>query len=134
MFSSPIVFLGFASIALFAIPFAAGSTSKPVVANGTILGQVLLSPVCPVERNPPDPACAPKPYKTIVSVLKSSNGAVYKKVAASALGRFSISVPAGSYVLRASGAKVYPRCTDTPVKVIANKSVSVKIGCDTGIR
>src|SRR5437764_398930 len=36
-------------------------------------GQVLLGPTCPVERIPPDPQCAPKPYSTLVTIFRQSD-------------------------------------------------------------
>lgn len=102
--------------------------------KGTIHGQVLLGPICPVERIPPDPACAPKPYKTTINVLRTPTGAPYKKVATDALGRFTISLAPGKYILRATSRSIYPRCTDKAIKVLAKKSLTIKIDCDTGIR
>jgi hypothetical protein len=87
-----------------------------------------------VERIPPDPACAPRPYKTTITVLRTPTGASYKKIATDASGRFTISLAPGAYILRARGASIYPRCTDLKIKVIAKKSQIAKINCDTGIR
>jgi hypothetical protein len=111
-----------------------GLIQSTTARNGTVHGQVLLGPICPVQRNPPDPACAPKPYKTTISILRTTSGVVYKKVATSSAGRFTLSLSPGMYVLRARGGSVYPRCTDTRVKVLARKSLTVIVNCDTGIR
>lgn len=113
---------------------ADGSLRNAVAPKGTVHGQVLLGPTCPVERIPPDPACAPKPYKTTIIVLRAPSIASYKKVATDNLGRFTISLSPGMYTLRATGRSIYPRCTDKTIKVLAKKSLNIKIDCDTGIR
>jgi hypothetical protein len=113
---------------------ADGSLRNVIAPKGTVHGQVLLGPTCPVERIPPDPACAPKPYKTMIKILRTATGASYKKVVTDASGRFTISLAPATYILRAKGASIYPRCTDLKIIVIAKKSQIVKIDCDTGIR
>jgi hypothetical protein len=102
--------------------------------KGIVHGQVLLGPICPVERNPPNPVCAPKPYKTTINIFRTVVGTVYKKVATDASGHFTISLAPGVYILRARSGAVYPRCADRRIKVLAKKSQNVKINCDTGIR
>jgi hypothetical protein len=107
---------------------ADGSLRNVIAPKGTVHGQVLLGPTCPVERIPP------KPYKTMIKILRTATGASYKKVVTDASGRFTISLAPGTYILRAKGASIYPRCTDLKIIVIAKKSQIVKIDCDTGIR
>lgn len=109
-------------------------SSTPSSLKGNVHGQVLLGPTCPVERVPPDPACAPKPYETTVEVLISPTGNPYKTVTTNSSGEFSFSLDPGAYVLRAKSGAVYPRCTDTPIKVSAGTSQNVILNCDTGIR
>lgn len=113
---------------------ADGSLRNTVEPKGTVHGQVLLGPTCPVERIPPDPACAPKPYRTTINVLRAPSIASYKKVTTDNLGRFTISLAPGVYILRARGASIYPRCIDLKIKVVAKKSQIAEINCDTGIR
>lgn len=109
------------------------STSR-TPSKGTLRGQVLLGPTCPVERIPPDPACAPKPYKTTINIWSALTGSPYKSVATDASGGFTISLDPGAYVLRAMSGSTYPRCSDLEVKVFAGKAQSVIMNCDTGIR
>ena len=102
--------------------------------TGIVHGQVLLGPTCPVERIPPDPACAPRPYKTTINIFRSLVGTVYKKVATDAAGHFTVVLAPGIYILRARRGSVYPRCGDRRIQVLAKKSQNIKINCDTGIR
>ena len=110
------------------------NSTSPSPSKGTIRGQVLLGPICPVERIPPDPKCAPKPFITTIDILTNLTSSPKSSVATDASGRFALSLDPGTYVLRARSSSTYPRCSDLPVKVFARKAQSVIINCDTGIR
>jgi len=69
-----------------------------------VRGSVLLGPTCPVERNPPDPGCAPRPYQTMVNVYRSGNTHVFANVKTAADGSFEFSLPPGEYTLSADGS------------------------------
>ncbi len=102
--------------------------------NSGIRGTVMLGPTCPVMRNPPDPNCADKPYKTMVVVFKASDPAhPFIITQSNAEGKFEASVPPGEYTLGA-GESNLPRCDHPAVTVKANGYTSALISCDTGIR
>jgi hypothetical protein len=104
-------------------------------ATAILYGRVTLSPICPVERNPPDPACAPKAYVTDVAAIDATTGKdVGATTRTTSNGTFIMDLPPGSYIIRAKSAPVYPRCGDVSVKVYANSSSSIAIACDSGIR
>ena len=111
--------------------------TKQVAGNGNVRGQVLLGPVCPVERIPPDPACAPKPYKTTIDIWSMLTGSSYKPVSTNTAGVFNLSLVPGPYVLQvaqATNGSPYPRCTEVKFSVAAKKTLKVIVNCDTGIR
>jgi hypothetical protein len=113
------------------------SAAKQLAGNGTVIGRVILGPVCPVERIPPDPACAPRPYKSTINAWSTWTGSSYKPVQTDANGVFRLSLPPGAYSLAASpatGSGPYPRCAVTKILVVAKKSQNVTVNCDTGIR
>ncbi len=112
----------------------AHSPSPPPTPAGIVRGQVLLGPICPVERIPPDPACAPKPYQTKIDIYKGVSKIPYKSIATDSAGSFSLSLISGNYVLRAAGGAPYPRCTDLSIQVTAGRTVKAIVNCDTGIR
>ncbi|MFA6177425.1 MAG: hypothetical protein WC694_00835 [Candidatus Paceibacterota bacterium] len=99
-----------------------------------VKGKVVLGPTCPVERNPPDPNCTDKPYKTTVVVFRS-NDLVHPFVitTSDANGSFSASLPPGKYTLGA-GESNLPRCDHLEITVNINIFTSATISCDTGIR
>ena len=99
-----------------------------------IRGSVMLGPTCPVERIPPDPACADKPYATLVTIFRSSDLAhTVMTVRSDVQGNFEASLPPGDYVVGA-GQSALPRCAQTPATVGATGYTVANISCDTGIR
>lgn len=111
----------------FALCPTEGSTSG-------VRGNVLLGPTCPVVKNPPDPACADKPYATTLQVFRAGESAIYAEGKSDAKGYFEISIPKGSYVIKATGGTTLPRCADASVNIVAGQYASTTISCDTGIR
>ncbi|MCX6722296.1 MAG: hypothetical protein NTY04_03875 [Candidatus Staskawiczbacteria bacterium] len=107
-----------------------------VKATSGITGTVLLGPTCPVERIPPDPKCAPKPYSTALEVATADGAKVLKQFNSDSSGKFNIILPSGEYVIRnGQGSKIFPRCfSNGTIKVIDGKYTDVNINCDTGIR
>lgn len=104
--------------------------------NGTVKGKVILGPTCPIVTDPPDPACADKPYKTTVQVIEigSPKSAPVATVETNSLGIYTISLPAGEYALQPIGGNPLPRCETKNVTVRSDTAQSVNLSCDTGIR
>ena len=102
--------------------------------SSSVRGTVLLGPTCPVERIPPDPACAEKPYATAVVVYRTGSKSPFVIGNSDATGAFEFSLPPGSYTLSAKGGTMLPRCNETNVAVVPEEYTSVTISCDTGIR
>ncbi len=113
-------------------PPATTTPPIPKSGEGTISGTVTMGPTCPVERIPPDPNCAPRPYQTSIAVKQGNK--IIKTITSNQNGLFSTNLKIGSYELEAMGAPVFPRCSPTEVKVSLNQSIVANISCDTGIR
>jgi hypothetical protein len=107
-----------------------------VSAGQGITGTVMLGPTCPVERIPPDPACADKGYATKFDVTSVNGAKVVKEFSSNPDGTFSVGVPAGDYAIRpVAGTSMLPRCSSVDSVVVAANAYSVvSISCDTGIR
>src|ERR1035437_3981919 len=73
-----------------------------------VRGTVLLGPTCPVERIPPDPACAEKPYATAITVYRTGSSAPFVIGNSDTAGAFQFPLPPGSYTLVASGGTMLP--------------------------
>ena len=126
-----IVLTSFISAILFYEPWGSSRSNAEM---GTVHLRVLLSPICPVERNPPDPACAPKPYKTTITILKALTNTPYKNYVTDASGNLTFLIDPGAYILHSESTSSLPYCADLRIEVLANKPQSVVINCDTGIR
>lgn len=99
-----------------------------------VRGVVQLSPTCPVERMPPDPNCAPKPYQTTVTMYRADDTAhAFVVTQSDAQGLFEATLPPGDYTIQA-GESMLPRCPQESVTVVPGAFVSTTISCDTGIR
>lgn len=117
--------------------FAPCPPSDPVTESwGTIVGKVELSPVCPVERIPPDPKCAPQPHAATFILLTSDQTKTVKTFSSNAEGKFMVDVPAGKYIIQPSpNPSPFPRCSASEILIVpVNDSVAVTLYCDTGIR
>ncbi len=110
-----------------------GGGSIPPYDSG-VQGTVSLGPTCPVERVPPDPACANKPFAAAIIVYRTGARAAFVMGNSDTSGKFRFSLPPGSYTLEATSGKVFPRCVSVNVSVPATGYASTTISCDTGIR
>ena len=120
--------------AIVATSTANGGGSSSVPHDSGVRGTVLLGPTCPVERMPPDPACADKPYATTVVVHHTGSSFVFATGESDASGAFEFWLPPGSYTLTAGSGKTLPRCAGVDVTVAASGYATTTISCDTGIR
>ncbi|MFA5942492.1 MAG: hypothetical protein WC798_02355 [Candidatus Paceibacterota bacterium] len=102
--------------------------------NSGVRGTVSLGPTCPVERIPPDPACADKPYATAIAVYRTGLKTPFVLGNSDASGAFKISLPPGAYTLSATGGATLPRCNPVEFVVAPGAYTVASISCDTGIR
>jgi len=133
------------SIGLAAVLFVAacsGQQSGTGVATGAggeaqrVTGRATAGPICPVERNPPDPACAPRPVAGAVLVIQNGAGSEVTRTTTDADGRFSLTLEPGSYRLvpqAAQGLMGGARPVDFQV-VAGKQSKPLQVSYDTGIR
>ena len=101
-----------------------------------VTGRVLLGPTCPVQRIPPDPNCADKPYQAFVRALASNSpdNAPFATTETDKNGAYKLMLPSGDYVLSAVSGKVFPRCTAVNITVKPDLASEIDLYCDTGIR
>jgi hypothetical protein len=98
-----------------------------------IRGEATAGPTCPVERYPPDPQCAPRPYQATVRVRRKRTGKVVKTFTARKDGTFKVRLRPGGYRLEPTN-KGWPRGEPEDVTVHAHKFAHVHLEYDTGIR
>lgn len=114
----------------FALLLMACGVELPVIAVG---GRALAGPVCPVETDPPDPACVPRPVVGAV-ILVEGEGREYT-VVTDEDGVFSIELPAGTYQLTPQPVEGLLGTASPLQVVVEGEPVDVgEILYDTGIR
>lgn len=102
--------------------------------NSGVRGTVMVGPTCPVESYPPDPACADKPAKIFVYVLRGSElGDTVASLVTGPDGMFEFSLPPGEYRVMA-GELGPPTCTAQKVTVTPGVYENITLSCDSGIR
>lgn len=102
-----------------------------------VSGRATAGPSCPVERNPPDPACAARPVAGAVLVINdASTGNEVARVTTDAAGRFSVSLAPGSYrLVPQSVAGLMGGARPVHFAVYAGRATPMlEVSYDTGIR
>ena len=109
---------------------------SPAGAGQTGVGGVVTAgPVCPVEKNPPDPACAPRPVDGAILLFRDAAGKEVARTTTAVDGTFFADLPGGFYVVVPQPVK---GLLGTPgpqaVTVTDGAAVRLALGYDTGIR
>lgn len=98
-------------------------------------GTALAGPVCPVERVPPDPACAPRPVAGATIVIRDGSGSEIARTVTAADGWFFVELPAGDYLVEPQAAEgLMGTAGRQDVRVVDGSAAQVQVEYDTGIR
>lgn len=111
-----------------------GSCGRSPELTFSVSGVAVAGPVCPVETNPPDPACAPRPVVGASVVAVSATGERFEATTGPE-GEFSLDLANGRYEVVAQPAAGFMGTPD-PVEIEV-VSMPVDLGVllyDTGIR
>lgn len=123
--------LGF--VIMVGIILTACTPASPAVESS---GRVVAGPVCPVERQPPDPACADRPVAGATLVVQDSSGAEVGRFTSNATGLFTLRLRPGAYLIVPQPMSSLPG-TASPVEVNVQATGTpepITISYDTGIR
>ena len=109
--------------------------------KGYLQGHITISPLCPVETNPPDPNCLPneETYAAYVITVERPNGASISgrekvtEFTADKFGNYKIELPEGDYSLW-YGSIINPTYIHNTVSIKAGETTNLDIDIDTGIR
>ncbi len=112
-------------------PHQTTSAAPPGDGSTGIDGRVTAGPTCPVE--PTDHPCPRSPVHERVDAFDSAEH-LAGTATTTETGRYSISLPPGTYTLRVHAGGPFPRCPAIRVTVVADATVTGDIDCDTGIR
>jgi len=113
-------------------------TSPPVPLDepATVQVRVEASPICPVERIPPDPGCAPRGVADFDVVLNDPSGTEVARATTDANGSLTFSVPTGVYYIEpVTQPEVFFGITQgAAFSIVGGLTMYVVISIDTGIR
>jgi len=123
--------------ALYIILILLAACQTQIAEKGTLQGTVTIGPICPVERNPPDPRCKPSPETYAawpISVYTQTNKKI-TTIVPDADGQFTLELSEGTYILdlekkQPIGGNNLP----ATIKITAGKTTSFSVDIDTGIR
>ena len=111
--------------------------SMPVPGSGPVrlLASLTAGPTCPVEQNPPDPACAPRPVPGAELIVRTPDGAEAARGVSDENGVVDVALPAGAYYLEPQAVE---GLLGTPaalaVSALAGTEIQLRLDYDTGIR
>ena len=113
----------------------AAGPARSLVAGTGIAITASAGPTCPVERVPPDPACAPRPVAGATILVVDDQGKTVATVATGADGTFLVAVPAGNYVLQPQPVtRMMGGAEPVNVTVVDGSATPAVVSYDTGIR
>jgi hypothetical protein len=101
-----------------------------------VRGTVTAGPTCPVERDPPDPACAARPVGGAVLVFTDAGGTGVARATSAADGTFSVELAPGAYRVTAEpvdGLMGTPEPIEVEVEA-GQPMMDLQVSYDTGIR
>jgi len=125
------------------VPGEGGSGGDPPIAipaegGPWIAGLAHAGPVCPVERNPPDPACVDRPVAGAVVIVRDAGGRPVSQATTNLDGSFLVAVPGGgTYTVVAQpveGLMGTPAPAEVVVPAGAAAWATADLAYDTGIR
>ncbi len=98
--------------------------------SGLVAGYVLTAPVCPVERVGQE--CPPRPVSG-AAVVALQGDSVRSSTLTDTAGAFSLPLPEGRYVIRATNVGGYASTASEAV-VVSGNPVHITLIVDSGIR
>jgi hypothetical protein len=125
-------------LAVIVMVAACGPTASPIATGvpGTgVLITAQAGPTCPVERVPPDPACAPRPVAGATVDVLDMRGGVVATVTTDEAGTVQILLAPGDYVVQGRAANgLMGTAPPVNVTVVDGTLAPVVLAYDTGIR
>lgn len=122
-------------IVLLVAGCGAAGPARSLVAGTGIAISALAGPVCPVERVPPDPACAARPVPDATILVVDAQGKTVVTVTTGADGTALVAVPAGTYVLQPQAVSgMMGGAQPVDVTVVDGAATPAVVSYDAGIR
>jgi len=113
-----------------------GESGDALPQVGAVTGNVTAGPVCPVERLPPDPSCAPRPVAGALMIVQTTAGREVARTTSAADGTFHLTLAPGAYHLVPQPVAAYMG-TAQPIDFrveVGEPTPELEVSYDTGIR
>lgn len=113
------------------------ATPTSPAAMGTLQVQVVAGPVCPVEQEPPDPNCEPRPVEGSRIFVQPGDGRdiVVDEATTDARGHATFDIAPGDYIVLGGDTDgLMGRPEPATVTVLTGQTVTITLTYDTGIR
>jgi hypothetical protein len=126
-------------VSLFGLFLISGCDKQYTQEAGFLDGIISIGPLCPVEKDPPDPDCLPtyETYKAYpVNIWTSNGGIKITRINPALDGSYRIELVAGNYLIKLEREHNDIGSSNLPVQVsiAAQKETFLNIDIDTGIR
>ena len=124
---------------LFSLLFFSACENQSSKETGFLEGVISIGPICPVEKDPPDPACLPtaETYKAYpVSIWTSNGRRKIGQINPALDGSYKVELEPGNYLVILETVQSRVGSSNLPAKVliIPQDTVILNIDIDTGIR
>lgn len=115
--------------------FSVNEIIKEITAQGIgrVSGTIMLGPICPIVKNPPDPKCIDKPIFGEFIVQNAIGSIEFARFSTAENGSFSISLPAGEHYITWA-EPLGPGIQGRLVNVIAGETSEHTIVFNAGMR
>ena len=103
----------------------------------SVTGVVTAGPVCPVERNPPDPSCAPRPVAGAVIEAVDAGGHAVAQATTAADGSYLLTIgETGTFTITGQPVAGFMRAPEPVSVTLASPGTTERVDLeyDTGIR
>jgi hypothetical protein len=123
----------------FGLLFISGCDKQFIREAGFLEGTISIGPLCPVEKDPPDPACLPtlETFKAYpVSIFASNGKRKITQLSPALDGSYNVELEPGNYLVILETGQSRIGSSNLPVKVeiISQSKTILYIDIDTGIR
>jgi hypothetical protein len=108
---------------------------SPLGKPGGLEGQVLAGPTCPVQKDPPDPACADRPVHGAVFVVFDASQREVTRITSNPNGYFQVALDPGIYLIEPQPVEgLLGTAAPFEVEIRPGATHEVVVSYDTGIR
>jgi hypothetical protein len=126
-------------IFLIGFLFVFSGCDKNIQVSGFLEGKISIGPLCPVEHDPPDPACLPtaETYKAYpVGIFSSDGKHKITQISPALDGTFRLDLDPGKYLVILESDNIGIGSSNLPaeVEIISQNKTTLYIDIDTGIR